>query len=64
MFLGFVDWYAVTKFGWSQSLCCFSVMQVNGFEVHDPEEAVLLFLEQDQDITLTVARQLKVCRDK
>jgi len=34
--------------------------QVNGFEVHDPEEAILLFLEQDQDITLTVARPLKV----
>ncbi len=36
-------------------------MQVNGFEVHDPEEAILLFLEQDQDITLTVARKIKVC---
>lgn len=35
-------------------------LQVNGFEVHDPEEAVLLFLEQDQDITLTVARPIKV----
>ena len=34
--------------------------QVNGFEVYDPEEAVLLFLEQDQDITLTVARRIKV----
>ena len=34
--------------------------QVNGFEVYDPEEAVLLFLEQDQDITLTVARKIKV----
>ena len=34
---------------------------MNGFEVHDPEEAILLFLEQDQDITLTVARPLKVC---
>lgn len=32
------------------------MLQVNGFEVHDPEEAILLFLEQDQDITLTVAR--------
>lgn len=32
---------------------------MNGFEVHDPEEAVLLFLEQDQDITLTVARPLR-----
>ena len=29
--------------------------------MHDPEEAVLLFLEQDQDITLSVARPLKVC---
>ena len=39
----------------------FSLMsQVNGFEVHDPEEAILLFLEQDQDITLSVARLLKV----
>jgi hypothetical protein len=36
------------------------VPQVNGFEVYDPEEAVLLFLEQDQDITLTVARKIKV----
>lgn len=35
-------------------------MQVNGFEVYDPEEAILLFLEQDQDITLTVARKIKV----
>jgi hypothetical protein len=35
-------------------------LQVNGFEVYDPEEAVLLFLEQDQDISLTVARKLKV----
>ena len=35
-------------------------LQVNGFEVHDPEEAILLFLEQDQDITLTVARPTKV----
>lgn len=26
----------------------------------DPEEAVLLFLEQDQDITLTVARKMQV----
>ena len=31
--------------------------QVNGFEVYDPEEAILLFLEQDQDITLTIARK-------
>lgn len=36
--------------------------QVNGFEVYDPEEAVLLFLEQDQDISLTVARKVKVCQ--
>ena len=36
--------------------------QVNGFEVYDPEEAVLMFLEQDQDITLTVARKIKVSR--
>ena len=35
-------------------------VQVNGFEVYDPEEAVLLFLEQDQDISLTVARKMKV----
>jgi len=39
-------------------------VQVNGFEVHDPEEAILLFLEQDQDITLTVARPLKVSLEK
>lgn len=43
--------------------CFLSDLQVNGFEVHDPEEAVLLFLEQDQDITLTVARPVKVCVD-
>ncbi len=43
----------------SLSLLIF-VPQVNGFEVYDPEEAVLLFLEQDQDITLTVARKIKV----
>ena len=41
-------------------LCC---LQVNGFEVYDPEEAVLLFLEQDQDISLTVARKMKVSHD-
>lgn len=35
-------------------------LQVNGFEVYDAEEAILLFLEQDQDITLTVARKIKV----
>ena len=35
-------------------------LQVNGFEVYDPEEAILLFLEQDQDISLTVARKIKV----
>ena len=28
--------------------------------MYDPEEAILLFLEQDQDITLTVARKPKV----
>lgn len=33
---------------------------MNEFEVHNAEEAILLFLEQDQDITLTVARPLKV----
>ena len=32
---------------------------MNGFEVYDAEEAILLFLEQDQDITLTVARKIK-----
>ena len=37
-------------------------LQVNGFNVFDPEEAVLLFLEQDQDITLTVARKMQVRR--
>ena len=37
-----------------------SVFQVNGFRVFDPEEAILLFLEQDQDITLSVARKIKV----
>ena len=36
-------------------------VQVNGFKVFDPEEAILLFLEQDQDITLSVARKIKVC---
>ena len=36
-------------------------LQVNGFQVYDPEEAILLFLEQDQDITLSVARKIKVC---
>ena len=36
---------------------------MNGFEVYDPEEAVLLFLEQDQDITLTVARKIKVIKE-
>lgn len=46
----------------NSSQCPFPVvfLQVNGFEVHDPEEAILLFLEQDQDITLTVARPVKV----
>ena len=41
----------------------YHLLQVNGFEVYDPEEAVLMFLEQDQDITLTVARKLKVFID-
>jgi hypothetical protein len=35
-------------------------LQVNGFQVYDPEEAILLFLEQDQDITLSVARKIKM----
>ena len=34
-------------------------IQVNGFEVHDTEEAILCFLEQDPEIVLSVAR-LKV----
>ena len=37
-----------------------SCLQVNGFSVLDPEEAILLFLEQDQDISLTVARKVQV----
>jgi hypothetical protein len=36
------------------------IRRVNGFRVFDPEEAILLFLEQDQDITLSVARKIKV----
>ena len=32
--------------------------------MYDPEEAVLLFLEQDQDISLTVARKIKTKRKK
>jgi hypothetical protein len=35
------------------------IQKVNGFKVFDPEEAILLFLEQDQDITLSIARKIK-----
>ncbi len=50
--------YTISNLSLTQFI--FLIVQVNGFEVHDPEEAILLFLEQDQDITLTVARPLKV----
>ena len=30
--------------------------QINGFEVQDTEEALMMFLEQDPVITVTVAR--------
>ena len=32
------------------------VLQINGFDVQDTEEALMMFLEQDPVITITVAR--------
>lgn len=38
-----------------------SLAQINGFEVQDTEEALMMFLEQDPVITITVARMFGVC---
>jgi membrane-associated protease RseP (regulator of RpoE activity) len=35
------------------------IVKINGFEVHDTEEALMMFLEQDPSITITVARSRK-----